>query len=186
MNNEFKSLKGHLLLDAGGMYGSSFHHSVILMCQHSPEGAFGLVLNQPSSNCVGEVLPFDLPPSVKQQPVRNGGPVDGHSIHILHSDTLMFQGNVLPNLSLLQDMNDLNDLKNSINPDKKIEVFTGYSGWGPGQIESEISRKSWLIHPASIELVFKRQNESDWRDILSKMNWQQRLLANAPDDLSWN
>ena len=60
MNNEFQSLKGHLLLDAGGMYGSSFHHSVILMCQHSPQGAFGLVLNQPSNNRVGEILPFTL------------------------------------------------------------------------------------------------------------------------------
>ena len=122
MNNEFQSLKGHLLLDAGGMYGSSFHHSIILICQHSPEGAFGLVLNQPTENCVGEVLPFNLPPDVKRQFVRNGGPVDEQSVHILHSDAFMFQGNVLHNLSLMQDLNDLNDLENSVNPDQKIGV----------------------------------------------------------------
>ncbi|RZO60896.1 MAG: YqgE/AlgH family protein [Limisphaerales bacterium] len=186
MNNEFQSLKGHLLLDAGGMYGSSFHHSIILICQHSPEGAFGLVLNQPTENCVGEVLPFNLPPDVKRQFVRNGGPVDEQSVHILHSDAFMFQGNVLNNLSLMQDLNDLNDLENSVNPDQKIGVFTGYSGWGAGQIESELARKSWLIHPASTELIFNKSNQSDWRNLLRQMDWQQRLLANGPDDLSWN
>ncbi len=92
----------------------------------------------------------------------------------------------MSNLSLMQDINDLNDLENSVNPDQKIEVFTGYSGWGPGQIESELARKSWLIHPASIELIFNHSNQSDWRDILRQMDWQQRLLANGPDDLSWN
>ena len=186
MNNEFQSLKGHLLLDAGGMYGSSFHHSVILMCQHSPQGAFGLVLNQPSNNRVGEILPFTLPPDIKQQSVRNGGPVEQQSVHIIHSDTFMYQGNIMPNLSLMQDINDLNDLKNSVNSNQKIEVFTGYSGWGPGQIESEIARKSWLIHPASIELIFNHSKQSNWRNILRQMDWQQRLLANGPDDLSWN
>lgn len=186
MNTQFRSLKGHLLLDAGGMYGSSFHHSIILMCQHSPEGAFGLVLNQASGNCVGDILPFNLPPDVKQQPVRKGGPVDEQSVYILHSDAFMFQGNVLNNLSLTQDLNELNDLANPVNPDQKIEVFTGYSGWGPGQIESELARKSWLIHPANKELIFNRPNQSEWRNILSQMDWKQRLLANSPDDLSWN
>ena len=130
MREKLQSLRGHLLLDAGGMYGSCFHHTVILMCQHSPGGAFGLVLNQPSDKRIGDVLPIDMPPSVKNRRTRSGGPVDESSVHILHSDSFMFQGNVMNNLSLVQDPGELSDLANSVNPDHKIEVFLGYSGWG--------------------------------------------------------
>jgi putative transcriptional regulator len=186
MSEAFQSLRGHLLLDAGGMYGSCFHHTVILMCRHSPEGAFGLVLNQPSEKRVGDALSLDLPPDVKQQPVRNGGPVEEDTVHILHSDAFMFQGNVLNNLSLVEDASELSDIANSVNPDHKVEFFAGYSGWGKGQLESELARKAWLIHPASAELVFSNPDESAWRDTLRQMNWQQRLLADGPDDLSWN
>ena len=137
MKEKLESLRGHLLLDAGGMYGSCFHHTVILMCQHSPGGAFGLVLNQPSDKRIGDVLPIDMPPSVKNRRTRSGGPVDESSVHILHSNAFMFQGNVMNNLSLVQDPGELSDLANSVNPDHKIEVFLGYSGWGAGQLESE-------------------------------------------------
>ncbi|MAH75342.1 MAG: hypothetical protein CBC62_03580 [Opitutia bacterium TMED102] len=186
MSGEFQSLRGHLLLDAGGMYGSCFHRSVILICRHTPEGAFGLVLNQPNEKCIDDVLPLELPPNVKRQPVRTGGPVDEQSAHILHSDAFMFQGNVLNNLSLVQEHSELSDLANSVNPDQKIEVFAGYSGWSAGQLESELARNAWLIQPATTELVFSNPDETTWRDTLRQMNWQQRLLADSPDDLSWN
>ena len=186
MREKLQSLRGHLLLDAGGMYGSCFHHTVILMCQHSPGGAFGLVLNQPSDKRVGDVLPIDMPPSVKNQLTRSGGPVDESSVHILHSDSFMFQGNVMNNLSLVQEPGELSDLANSVNPDHKIEVFLGYSGWGAGQLESELARKAWLVCKATTELVFSNPEEAAWRQILRGLDWQHRLLADGPDDLSWN
>jgi putative transcriptional regulator len=186
MKGGFQSLQGYLLLDAGGMYGSCFHHKVIMMCQHSPEGAFGLVLNQPNDKRIGDVLPLDMPIPLKNQHTRSGGPVDETSVHILHSDAFMFQGNVMNNLSLVQDPNELSDLANSVNPDHKIEVFLGYSGWGPGQLESELARKSWLVCQAKTELVFSNPDEVAWREILRSLNWEHRLLADSPDDLSWN
>jgi putative transcriptional regulator len=186
MKVKFQSLRGYLLLDAGGMYGSFFHHTVILMCQHSPEGAFGLVLNQPSDKRVGDVLPIDMPPTLKNQRTRSGGPVDETSVHILHSDAFMFQGNVMNNLSLMQDPGELSDLANSVNPDHQIEVFLGYSGWGAGQLESELARKAWLVCQAKTELVFSNPDEAAWREILRGLDWQHRLLADGPDDLSWN
>ena len=186
MREKFQSLRGYLLLDGGGMYGSLFHHTVILMCQHSPEGAFGLVLNQPGDKRIGDVLPIDMPPTLKNQRTRSGGPVDTSSVHILHSDSFMFQGNVLNKLSLVEDPSELSDLANSVKPDQKVEFFAGYSGWGAGQLEGELARKAWLIHPANTELVFSNPNESTWRETLRQMNWQQRLLADGPEDLSWN
>ena len=86
----------------------------------------------------------------------------------------------------MEDPSELSDIANSVNPDHKVEFYAGYSGWGAGQLESELARKAWLIHPASAELVFSNPDESAWRDTLRQMNWQQRLLADGPDDLSWN
>ena len=165
MNTQFRSLKGHLLLDAGGMYGSSFHHSIILMCQHSPEGAFGLVLNQASDNCVGDILPFNLPPDVKQQPVRKGGPVDEQSVYILHSDAFMFQGNVLNNLSLMQDLNELNDLA-------PIEGITGMA-IGVDQDFAEICMDLDIPFLAYIPFVGQENNwpvpvKAEYQNILER------------------
>ena len=98
----------------------------------------------------------------------------------------MFQGNVMNNLSLVQDPGELNDLTNSVNPDHKIEVFLGYSGWSAGQLESELARKAWLVCQAKTELVFSNPDEAAWREILRGLDWQHRLLADGPDDLSWN
>lgn len=56
MSDAFKSLKGKLLLDGGKLGGSVFHRSVVLICQHDPQGAFGLVLNRPTDKKVGDVL----------------------------------------------------------------------------------------------------------------------------------
>ena len=61
-----KSLKGRLLLDGGKLRGSYFNRTVVLICQHDSEGAFGLVLNRPSDNTVGEMIVADLPDTLKK------------------------------------------------------------------------------------------------------------------------
>ncbi|MGA3163296.1 MAG: YqgE/AlgH family protein [Verrucomicrobiota bacterium] len=61
MSEDEKWLKGKLLLDGGVLHGSFFHHTVVLVCEHNAEGAFGLVLNRAAGNKVGEVLVANLP-----------------------------------------------------------------------------------------------------------------------------
>jgi putative transcriptional regulator len=63
----FDSLKGQLLLDNGRLQGSFFHRTVLLICQHDADGAFGLVLNRPTGNKVGEAIAADLPARLKEQ-----------------------------------------------------------------------------------------------------------------------
>ena len=66
-------------------------------------------------------------------------------------------------------------------------LFAGYAGWSPGQLESEMKRKSWITFPASLELVFETPPEQLWQKVLqSKGGWKNRLLAQTPEDLSWN
>ena len=112
MSEPGKYLKGRLLLDGGGLRGSFFHRSVVLVCQHNAEGAFGLVLNRAAGNKVGEVLVADLPDALKDSPLFLGGPVQPTALSFLHSDSFLPDANVFPNLALGHSLDDLLDDNN--------------------------------------------------------------------------
>lgn len=181
-----KYLKGQLLLDGGKLGGSFFHRTVVLICQHDAEGAFGLVLNRAAGTKVGDVLVADLPDQLKEYPLYLGGPVQTTALSFLHSDTFLPEANVLPNLNLDHSVDTLIELGDSYSASRQIKVFAGYAGWSPGQLEDEMKRGSWLTHPASLELVFNTDPEKLWNMILREKGWQYRLLAEAPEDLSRN
>jgi putative transcriptional regulator len=184
---KFHSLKGQLLLDGGQLSGSFFHRTVVLICQHDREGAFGLVLNRPTDNKVGDALVADLPDSLKDQILFLGGPVQPSALSYLHSDTYLPEASVMANLDLGHSLESLVELSQSFAASQQLRLFAGYSGWAPGQLEDEMKRRAWVTHPASLELVFHAEPKDLWRRILRvKSEWQHRLLAEIPDDLSWN
>ena len=154
MAEKGKYLKGQLLLDSGQLRGSFFQRTVVLICQHDAEGAFGLVLNRATGNKVGEMIVADLPETLKEFPLYLGGPVQPSALSFLHSDAFIPDANVMPNLSLGHSLDDLVELGESFSPTRKVKMFAGYAGWSPGQLEDEMKRKAWLTHPASLELVF--------------------------------
>ncbi|MEW6305978.1 MAG: YqgE/AlgH family protein [Verrucomicrobiota bacterium] len=186
MSEPSKYLKGQLLLDGGKLRGSYFHRSVVLICHHDDEGAFGLVLNRPSGKNVGEALLSDMPDQLRENQLFLGGPVQSTALSFLHTDQFVPHANVIPNLNLGHSLDSLIEIGESYSTTQKVKVFAGYAGWSPGQLESEMERQAWLTHPASIDLVFHTQPDSLWKEILRQKGWQQRLLAEAPDDLSWN
>lgn len=187
MPEHAKYLKGQLLLDSGELGGSFFQHTVLLICQHDAEGAFGLVLNRTSGSKAGEMIVADLPDLLKEQQLFVGGPVQPTALSFLHSDNFIPDATVLPNLSLGHSLDSLVEIGESFSPTKKIKLFAGYAGWSPGQLESEMKRKAWLTHPASLELIFDVPPEKLWQTVLrSKGGWQNRILSQSPDDLSWN
>jgi putative transcriptional regulator len=187
MAGQFKSLKGHLLLDGGSLTGSFFQRTVVLMCQHDRDGAFGLVLNRKSGGTVGELIVADLPEALREETVFLGGPVQPSALSYLHADPLLLDANVMPNLALGHSLETLSEIASSPSETRRVRVFAGYAGWAPGQLEAELKRGAWLTHPASIDWVFHPEPEQLWRRILSrKRDWRYRLLALAPDDPSWN
>ncbi len=181
-----KFLKGQLLLDSGQLQGSFFQHSVVLICQHDAEGAFGLVLNRATGSNVGEMIVADLPEKLKHCPLYLGGPVQPSALSFLHTDAFVPEANVLPNLSLGHSLDSLIEIGESFSPTRKIRLFAGYAGWSPGQLEDEMKRKAWLTHPASLDLVFETRPEHLWQQILRQKGWQYRLLAQMPEDPSLN
>ncbi len=186
MADTFKSLKGRLLLDGGKLNGSFFHRAVVLMCQHDPEGALGLVLNRSSGNKVGETIVADMPDTLKEHPLYLGGPVQPSALSFLHTDQFLLNANVMPNLNLGHSLDSLVELSESFSSTQRVLVFAGYAGWSPGQLDDEMKREAWLTHPASIELVFHENPQELWRSILRTKGWKYRLLSETPEDLSQN
>jgi putative transcriptional regulator len=179
-------LKGQLLLDSGQLRGSFFQHTVVLICQHDAEGAFGLVLNRTTGKNVGDMIVADLPEALKDCPLYMGGPVQPSALSFLHSDVLLSDANVMPNLSLGHSVDELVELSEALSTTRKLKMFAGYAGWSPGQLENEMKHKAWLTHPASLELVFDTAPEQLWQGILRRKGGKYRLLAQSPEDLSLN
>jgi putative transcriptional regulator len=187
MADKTKYLKGHFLLDSGELSGSFFARTAVLLCQHDAEGAFGLILNRAMDKKVGDVLVSDLPDVLREAPLFIGGPVQSSALSFLHTDSTLFNGNVLPDLNLGHSLEELAELGESLSPTSQIRVFAGYAGWSPGQLEGELKRKAWLTHPATVELVFQAPAEQLWRTLVRlKGGWRNRLLATLPDDPSLN
>jgi putative transcriptional regulator len=90
------------------------------------------------------------------------------------------------NLSLGHSLDALMDLSESYSGTQKLKLFAGYSGWSAGQLDQEMARKDWLVHPASLDLVFCAKPGELWKQILRQKDDKSRLLAESPDDLSWN
>ncbi len=187
MSEKSKYLKGQLLLDSGELRGSFFQRTVVLICQHDADGAFGLVLNRTTENTVGDAVVANLPDALRQCPLYLGGPVQPTALSYLHSDSFIPDANVLPNLSLGHSLDMLVEIGESFSPERKIKLFAGYAGWSAGQLEGEMKRKAWLTHPASLELVFDTPPERLWQTILErKGGWRNKLLSEMPEDLSAN
>lgn len=187
MSGGFKSLKGQLLLDGGNLFGSYFHRTVVLVCHHDEDGAFGLVLNRSANTKVGDVIVANMPESIKQQELFVGGPVQPSALSYLHTTDLMERDHIIiPNLTVGHSLDELLEIGEKEPTSKKLRIFAGYAGWSPGQLDDEMRRKAWLTHPATLDLVFTEEPENLWKKIIRLKGWKYRLIAEAPEDLSWN
>lgn len=181
-----KFLKGRLLLDSGQLRGSFFQRTVVLICEHNAEGAFGLVLNRNTGSKIGEMVVADLPDSLKEFPLFLGGPVQPTALSFLHSDSFIPDANVIPNLTLGHSLDTLTEIGESFSSTRKVKMFAGYAGWAPGQLEDEMKREAWLTYPASLELVLDTDPGALWQKVLHSMGPKYKLLAQMPEDLSLN
>ena len=185
-NDLNQSLKGRLILDKGKLVGTFFARSVILICQHDNDGAFGLVLNRKTPHSVGDALVADLPETMRKLPIFQGGPVQQEEVCFLHSSQTLLNANVMPNLSLSHSIDILHDIGDSFASHEKVKVFAGYAGWAGGQLEDEMGLDTWTTFPASLDLVYSTQPEKLWQSIMMKKGGIYRLLAQSPEDPSLN
>lgn len=173
-------------MDSGQLRGSFFQRTVVLICHHDAEGAFGLVVNREAATTVGDSIASECPDALREQPLYIGGPVQPSAMSFLYTSHFMPDANVLPNLSVGHSLEALVEIGDSFSPSKRIKLFSGYAGWSPGQLEDEMKRRAWLTHAATVDLIFDPEPAQLWQKILRLKDWRCQLLAQSPEDPSVN
>lgn len=168
-------LTGKLLISTPAMGDPRFAHSVIYLCAHSGDGAFGLVLNRPVPKLkVADVLDqIGIQPTapVARTVVLSGGPVETQRGFVLHGGGAEDPSEqVLPGGLVLSASTDILRVIAKGEGPRDWLLVLGYSGWGPGQLEGEITQNAWLTCDAPARLVFDpKPGEHQWRDALKSM-----------------
>lgn len=171
---EMKSLEGKLLAATPSMDDSFFEKAVIYIVSHNEQGAMGVVINNVIEDLTYSDIfeQLDIPSSdiICNYPVRLGGPVESEKGFVLHSKDYKGEGTKVINkdFSMTSSIEILKALAAQIGPKKSL-VMLGYSGWGAGQLESEIREDSWIIIPASDNLVFSVEDSEKWPEALREL-----------------
>jgi putative transcriptional regulator len=162
------NLTNHFLIAMPGLEDAIFGKSVVFVCEHSPRGALGLVINKPADIKMGALFDkVDLPltrSDLSASPVFQGGPVQVERGFVLHES--VFQGEcgrddplyastmTIPGgLEMTTSKDVLEALSHGAGP-RRVLVSLGYSAWGEGQLETELGENSWLTVDADPAVIF--------------------------------
>jgi len=178
--------RGTILVASANLFDPNFSRSVVLLCDHRPEGSFGLVLNRQLPHSLSEVTEglegWDAP-------LFRGGPVQENTLHFIHSrpDLEIGSQKVAPGVFWGGDFKQLQESirAGQVEPDD-VRFFVGYSGWGEGQLQDEIAKSSWYLTRGHAELIFCDDSNNQWRQIVKIMGPDYAIFANFPDDARLN
>jgi putative transcriptional regulator len=178
------STRGQLLIAGPGLVDANFWRTVVLVVEHTDDGALGLVLNRPSETTVGEAVSELKPLLDVDDPLYVGGPVQPSALIVL----AQFER---PADAALIAFNDVGVLANGAQEDPDLDVrrgraFVGHSGWGPGQLDNELERGDWILEPARREDAFTSHPEALWESVLTRKGGSYALVARMPPDPSVN
>ncbi|HCQ29244.1 MAG TPA: hypothetical protein DIU39_03095 [Flavobacteriales bacterium] len=183
--NKLKPKKGRVLLAEPLMQDPFFKRSVVLLTEYEENGAFGFILNKPTDIRLDEVLP-DFPEF--DTTVYLGGPVENDKLFYIHNQGEYIDGSVKikNNLYWAGNFDQLKEMieNQQIFPNE-IKFFLGYSGWGKKQLDMELKRESWLVDDISEEDII-RSDKDLWYKVLQKKGGKYKMLANFPENPSWN
>jgi putative transcriptional regulator len=183
-----ESLRGKLLLASPTLLDPNFARSVVLIAEHTEDGAMGIVLNRPATTTVTEAVP-DLAWLTEEDDdarVFVGGPVAETAVIVLAEfdrpdlagalveDDLGFIGT---------DADDRDQLDGAV---RRARVFAGHAGWGPGQLEDELAEDSWIVEPPRREEIFTADPQALWASVLRRKGRRYALLSTMPPDPSLN
>jgi putative transcriptional regulator len=163
----------------------SFVRTVVLICENDETGTFGLVLNKKIEETLGDLIPdfegIDIP-------VYSGGPVEEHTLHVLHTLPDELGGEKIS--GGLHFGTQLERLKNYLLTaeidNNKIKFFVGYSGWETGQLNEELKIESWLVAPTSEKVIFSQSTENFYKESLSLLGEEYKYYFMLPKNPSLN
>jgi putative transcriptional regulator len=185
------TLEGQFLVAMPRMTDKRFARSVVYVCAHSSEGAMGLIINpratRISTSDLLSRLGIELRTSndrvgsgINALPIRIGGPVETGRGFVLHSSDYYMEDSTLKienGVCLTATIDVLRAIANGSGPERAL-LALGYSGWSPGQLETEIQANGWLNCPADSDIIFDGDIESKYVRALGKIGVDVSRLVN--------
>jgi putative transcriptional regulator len=177
------STRGQLLIAGPGLLDPNFFRTVVLVVEHSEEGALGLILNRPSETTVEDAVSEIEGLVAPDELIYVGGPVQPSSLIILAE----FEQPSDAALIAFEDVGVLASGAGEQPPGiSRGRAFVGHSGWGPGQLESELEREDWFLIPATRADAFSPDPFELWETVLIRKGGRYALVARMPPDPSVN
>jgi len=177
-------LTGQILIAMPSMGDPRFTRSVIYVGAHTSEGAMGIMVNHPLATPRFEDLLAQLHvepvPPARSIRLCAGGPVDNARGFVLHTTDWTGDGSlrVDDQFALTASLDILKAIAGGGGPRQGI-LALGYAGWGPGQLDIEITQNAWLSAPADRALLFDADHDTKWRRALAKLHIDPLLLSGA-------
>lgn len=166
-NNQF-------IIAMPGLLDPVFHHTVTFLCQHTKEGALGIVINRSADMKLGEILKQmniqAISPDTAETPVFSGGPVQqdrGFVVHSAGSEWDMTMP-VSEDISLTTSRDVIEAIAAGKGPEKYL-IALGYAGWSEGQLEKEMLSNSWLNTPYAKQILFDTPINQRWNEAASQI-----------------
>ena len=178
-----ESTRGQLLVAGPRLIDPNFQRAVVLIVEHSSQGALGLVLNRPSEATVADAV-SELDELVDaDDALYIGGPVGQSALIVLAEFDDAHEAAMIA----FEDVGVLGDPSDSGPPEtRRGRAFAGHAGWGPGQLDSELERGDWILEPAARDDAFTSAPESLWQAVLTRKGGSYALVARMPTDPSVN
>lgn len=177
-------LTNHFLIAMPTLEDDNFSQSVTYICEHSDEGAMGITINRPTDVVLKEVLDQShihlIRPSIGQEIIYQGGPVQTDRGFILHDKTDEIWDatlDITDELQLTSSKDILEAIANDKGPKEHL-ITLGYAGWGQGQLEQEMANNIWLSCPANSEIIFNTPIDKRWESAASLLGINLQLLSN--------
>ena len=179
------NLTNQFLIAMPGLVDPFFARTVAYLCQHSEEGALGIIVNRPSELTLADIMEqmeikIDTP-AIGQIPVYFGGPVQPERGFILHEPAGTWNSTlqVSDSISLTTSRDILEAVGHGQGP-RNILVALGYAGWGKGQLERELGENSWLNVPADQSIIFKQPAANRWKAAAELVGVDISLMTSPP------
>lgn len=185
------NLTNHFLIAMPGLTDDIFSRSVVYLCEHSERGALGLVINKPGDMVLKRLFEkVELPlrrTDLSDAPVFQGGPVQTERGFVLHEPIFSAQDkpaesvyastmSIPGGLEMTTSKDVLEALSTGAGP-RRVLVSLGYSSWGEGQLEAELSENSWLTVAADIGVIFDTPVEQRYDKALMLLGLESWMLS---------
>jgi putative transcriptional regulator len=180
------SRRGRLLVASPTLVDPNFNRTVVLMLEHSADGALGVVLNRPSEVRARDALPEPLGSVLDdEEKVHTGGPVQPEAVIVLadFEDPSRAAGLACGSVGILDPSGEVEALAEAVHA---ARAFGGYAGWSGGQLEQEIADEAWIDAVCLPDDVFTDDAGRLWSRVLDRKGGSWRIIARMPEDPGLN